>query len=319
MTTATLAILLVPGVFQLPQPEELVILGTGVICREEPTSSAARVGNLRFAGIVWVESDVEPENPSSEWHFVRSPYLRAPCWVHGSLTAPFDGNLPEEAVLAVVEHVLATSEGRPLEDFVQTHNLFVQSWIGYQRYEFNADESPVLSLRRLELLSEAFSGLKRSRIDSDPLSRAWVLSHGPLLRYFEPGGEWEVQRSAYWALFERFRGSDAEEDLAWAAARQPASADCEGQGECYLRRITRSVSQYWERYPNGEFIEEALKMAVGYAGVVNRCEEPDWSIRFPGELISEIRESLSEVDPSVKAEMLRILVHAEAKCLIRSP
>lgn len=301
------------------QREERIVIGTNVACREQPIKSARVLGRLDLPGLVWVEEEQLAEEEGGGWLRVRSFSPEVVCWVAEALTTPYVRERPEDVLLTIADHFLASSEGRPLEDFVRVDNLFAQEGVGYGHYEIDIESSPVLSLRRLELLSLAMSATDRWEVLPDPFKHAWILSHGPTLRSFSPSGTWVVDHDAFWALQARFKDTSMADELAWAAARQPVYHDCEDSGDCYLGRITRSLSRYWQTYPNGRFIEGALDMAVGYAEITARCEEEDWPVLSTREGIERVRQTLAGVTADKKAKLLAVLSKAEAKCLVRTP
>ena len=179
---------------------------------------------------------------------------------------------------------------------------------------FNVEASPILSLRRLELVSQALSLVNRWDAEDDPLMRAWILSQDPAVRYFEPAANWFVSRESYEELHERFSDDPLAEELLWAAARQPPSDDCEGPADCVLRRPLRSVATYWVRYPDGRFVAEAVAQAVGQLRGLVRCDR--FSITDPPTpaRLDELRATLGEVAEADKAPLLALLANAEAGC-----
>lgn len=318
MARTLILILLFPLSSPAQQREERIVIGTNVACREQPTRSAKVLGTLDLPGLVWVEEEQPSGAEGGSWLRVRSFSPEVVCWVAEALTTPYERERPEEVLLTIADHFVASSEGRPLEDFVRVDNLFAQEWAGYGHHEIDFESSPILSLRRLELLSAAMRATSRREVLPDPFKHAWILSHGRTLRSFEPSGTWVVDHDAFWALHDRFENTSMADELAWAAARQPVYHDCEDSGDCYLGRITRSLSRYWQSYPNGRFIEEALGMAVEYAEITARCREEDWPVFSTREGIESVRRTLSGVPEAKKAKLLGVLSRAEADCLVRT-
>lgn len=296
-----------------PQESQRIVVGTQVVCRSDPARNADKIGELRFASTVSVEDRRSAEETSDEWLFVRAHYLLAPCWVLETLTAR-KGPDPAADLLTIVDHMLATSEGRPLADFVEAEILFTQGWVGYGSDRVDVDASPLLSLRRLELLGKAVGTTRRREMEDYPFQRAWILSHGTTLRYFEPGGMWFVRREEYDGLYERFSETNYADELAWAAARQPRYDDCEGGADCYLTRPIQSVARYWVRFPAGRFVSESISLAVRQLQPLRSCDRPPTARAGTEKRLRELRDSLEAVEEAEKEPVLTLLREFERGC-----
>jgi len=255
---------LVPVAGGAVQTEDRVVVATDVACRVSAETSAAAVA---------------------------------------SLTAPFDRSRPEDALLAIADHILA-SDDRPFEEYVRAENLFLDP-----PWRVVPDSVPVLALRRLQLVDAVVSTEPRWEIEKDSLKYAWILAHEDELVYNEPGGNGYVARALYWDLFERFRGTELAEELAWIAASRPLLGECEGHPDCQLETILRSVAGYWDRFPGGRFLGEAVAAAKETTGLVRRrlCEQASAEHTVPDRILDELRGSLDAVAPVAKSGILEDL------------
>lgn len=299
------------SVLAAPQVESRVILGNGVACRASPTRSAEAVGALNFDD-VRVNDRSDASGNQETWLLVQSSRLRRPCWVLGTLTTTFDRGQPEIALLAVADHVLASSGGRDFPDIVRVHNLFLPGNTTWAR-GVDVDSSPILSLRRLELVSAVLSTVNFLDARRDPVILAWILLQGQTVRYFEPGGTWQVTRREYEALYERFAETQWAEELLWASARQPRSDDCETTADCRLGRPLQSVATYWVRYPDGRFVTEAVAQAINQLRGLTRCDRYRYEPATPARL-EELRGTLEDVPIAQKTPLLALLDDVEAGC-----
>jgi len=295
-----------------PQIEMRAVLGTGVSCRASPADTAAVVAGLGVEDVVTVEGRSE-DAAGLVWLRVRAPRAYGPCWVVERLTTAFDRSVPTEALLVVADHVLSSRGGRPVDGFVRVWNLFeddVHSWAR----EAQVGTSPVLSLRRAERVGAVLDRVRRPDVLRDPLLHAFVLSLGPMVRYFEPGGLWHVTRAHYRSLHERFADTAWAEELLWAAARQPRYDDCEGNTDCYLGRPLESVATYWTVYPDGRFVDEAIGIGASQLAGLPYCEAIHRSTPVTPGVLQELRDTLGPVDDARAEPLLDRLAAIEAGC-----
>lgn len=313
MTSLIAVLALLVGTVGPSQVQERVVLGTNVSCRQEPSRSAEKLGVLEVGDLIMDVSDSR-RSTSDDWVLVQAVTLNESCWVYAGLTASQDRRRPAEALLAIADHMLSSKAWRDLADYVKVDNFFRQGYVVSSVYAVDVADSPLLSLRRLELLSLALSSSAPRRLRRDPFQHAWILSFGSIVRYFEPGGRWIVTREAYLDLYERFAATRWSEELAWAAARQPRYDDCEGSTDCLLGRILESGAIYWALYPRGRFISEALARALAQVQSAAQCGEI--TLREPASLrrLDEVRRSIAEIQAVEKEELIALLLEIERGC-----
>jgi hypothetical protein len=212
----------------------------------------------------WLHVTEERDSEGETWYL----HEWNSCWVYGPLTTESDD--VEQALLTIADRILARTDDVAFEEYVAVHNLLTQSSSPGVRslpspyYPPLIEGSPILQLRRLQVLAQAFSppDLKRSVVVRDPLTVAWVASNRDVLKYYEPAGAWYVFSDKFWALYERHPNSPRAEEIAWAAARgQVGTEECDGP--CIMEQVGRTFARYWATYPSGRWVEEALAQAAG--------------------------------------------------------
>jgi hypothetical protein len=81
-----------------------------------------------------------------------------------------------------------------------------------------------------------------------------------VLRYHEPGGRWILPPEVGWRLYDQYRSTPWAEEIAWFAAQGSLGGD-ECDAACIFDGLSRSYARYWEAFPNGRWIDEALTSA----------------------------------------------------------
>ena len=245
------------------------------------------------------------------WTFVPS----IGCWVQASLTAP--GNT-DEHVIRITERFFTAPEGRTPENFMRLYNFLTGRRHGHPDA---VERSPILGLRRLEVLEEVFATAGWS---VDPLTLAVIETLDSDLRYIEYAGGWSLRDDAVVNLYERYRGQPEAHEILWHIASASALHDCEGDLACFIEaEILNRVARYWVDYPEGPHMTDAVVRAVDRLGSrLQGCRTArdaeqgsqeaewlavvDWDERG-AEAVRQLRSTLSEVGEATKAPLLRLL------------
>jgi hypothetical protein len=291
-----------------PQGDERVVLDTSVPCYAAQTQNAEVVTELSVAS----ELSASREPTDDGWLLTVAPGVGQLCWVSADATTSLDRNQPEVAFLAVVDHVLATREGKDFADFVQVHNLFIP-WNPMWTRTADVSSSPILSLRRAEIVDAALSTISLAESRDEPLIQSFVLSQGSTIRYSEPAGRWHVYRAFYRDIYRRFADSPQAEDLLWAAAHHPPYNACENSISCRLERPLESVATYWVQYPNGRFVAEAVELALEQLGALANCRALDPEAATP-RVVADLLATLENVDPARKSSVVALLESVLTEC-----
>jgi hypothetical protein len=283
-----------------------IVIASGVACRAEPSATAQKINTYGLGA--FVTATMESEVDGATWYFVtaKSPS----CWIFGPLTTEWHSDR-QPMLLAVVDHLLSHSTEARFEDYVAVENLLTES------SEVVAS-SGLLQFRKLELINQALSlkDVSGPSLEEDPLKKAWVLSHGDLVFFFDPDAAWYIRPDAYWSLYEKNKNAPWAEELAWTAAEIGIPSD-ECYSACVLDKIDRKWLQYWTRYPHGSKIKEALEQATPpakYAADLACYDpsEPDYSV--PRQILDKMRSSLADVTETGKIPFLQYIDGIERKC-----
>ena len=110
----------------------------------------------------------------------------------------------------------------------------------------------------------------------------YALGHSDV-RYFPPGGLYHVPGERFWQLHEQHAESMDAELIAWTwtAAEAPVFTD-ECYAACNLRMLARSYMRYWEAFPRGNYVVEALTIAA------TRCRRARWQPIVPTALSQRV-------------------------------
>ena len=245
------------------------------------------------------------------WTFVP----RTGCWVRASLTAP--GNT-DEHVLRIADRFFAAPEGRSREYQLRVYNVLSSRRHGHADA---VERSPILGLRRLQLLKRGFATVRWS---VDPLTLAVIRTLDAELRYYEPAGGWYLRDEAVLNLYERYRGQPEAQEILWSIASASALHDCEGDLACFIQAaVLNRVARYWVDYPEGPRVADAMARAVdrlrhsleGCRAARDAEEESrgggwlegvGWEARG-AEAVRQLRDTLSEVGEALKAPLVRLL------------
>jgi hypothetical protein len=289
-----------------------MVIAAGVVCRTQPSQSAEKVYAYKLGDLAGVSKETQQDG--AYWYFDqwRISGQSPACWIYGPLTTEFVESDPELALLAVIDHVLLRPAEARFEDYVAVENLLAEP-----RFSSVVKTSGLLQFRKLDILNQAVSreDARGRTLDRDPLRKAWVLSHGDLVYYFDPDDQWHVRPAAYWSLYEKYQQAPWAEELAATAAQLFIPGD-ECYANCLLDKIDKTFLQYWTRYPKGSAIGPALTkasaLAKSAADLACLSKETDYSV--PRSLLAKIRISLQEVAAPEKRQLLRYLDHIERKC-----
>ncbi len=289
-----------------------IIIASGVVCRAQPYPLAERVFTYKLGDLVGVTK--ETSEGGTLWYFDqwRVSGQSPSRWIYGPLTTEFKESDPEPALLAVTDHVLQRPNESRFEDYVAVENLLAEA-----RFSSVVRSSGLLQFRKLNLLNQALSreDARGRMFDRDPLKKAWVLSHGDLVYYFDPDDQWHVRPAAYWSLYEQYQQAPWAEDLASTAAQLFVPSD-ECYANCLLDKIDKTLLQYWTRYPKGSAIGQALTKATALAKSAAdlACLDKNADYSVPRSLLDKIRISLQEVVAPEKRQLLGYLDQIERKC-----
>ena len=245
------------------------------------------------------------------WTFVPS----MGCWVQTSLTAPGD---TDEHVVQITERFFTAPEGRSPESFLRVYNVLTSRRHGHRDA---VERSPVLGLRRLELMERAFATTRRSL---DPLALAVIRTLDADLRYIEYAGGWSLRDDAVLNLYERYRGQPEAHEILRQIAGAAALHDCEGDLACFIQaEVLNRVARYWADYPEGPYIADAVARAVDrLRHDLQACRaardaergtpearwlaDVGWEARG-AEAVRQLRATLSEVGEAARAPLVQLL------------
>jgi hypothetical protein len=293
-------------------PQSRMVITTDAVCRVAPDASAAVDYSYKLGDIV--QATKEELSRGTYWYFDISHIKgEAPsCWIDASLTTEYSPSNPEPALVAALDQMLQHPDKARFEDYVAAENL-----LSGPAYSPVWTSSGLLQFRELSLIDQAISrdDARGRTLSKEPLKKAWVLSHGNLVIYFDPDDRWFVLPEKYWDLYEKNKQEPWAEDLAWTAAQVPIPSD-ECYADCVLDKIDRTFLQYWTRFPRGSKIRQALTEATPMAkyAVELACSSDDTDFSVPRPLLEKLRTSLAGVTAPEKGQFLDYLAQIEQKC-----
>jgi hypothetical protein len=289
------------------QEDMRLVIATNLACRAEPNRSAPVVRGLRMGEVILASE--RPEDDGDPWFLDQ--WRR--CWVFGPLTAGWQDR--EQALLRAADRILAGTDDVPFEDFVAVDNLLVQTRVRGHLGATVLEESPLLQVRRLQVLHAA-AGARDAwpgAVARDPLRSAWFFNNRDAFQYHEPAGRWVVVSETYWELFERHRDSEWAEEIAWAATEGSVLGD-ECDGPCELEWIMRTTGRYWAAFPQGRWVDEALARATRKAEFGARMGCFESRAEEAREQARRVRDSLSRVTAPERGALLAGVERIERAC-----
>lgn len=301
---------------ETPEARELAIVASAVACRARPSPEAGGWGRLPLDDhFRTVRADTIAAGEA--WVFV--PQRR--CWVAARHTA---AGGTDEHVSTIVDRFRTSGEGWSLDGFLRVYNVLSSRNRGHAEV---VEASPILGLRRLEVLRGALTFL--SPRNTDALTLAWVASLGDEVAVTAEGHAWTVGDSAYLRLHEKHRGHPFAEEIMWKFASESDAYGCEGEFACYVeQRVVIRLARYWIDYPRGRHVAEAVETARAVlADGVEVCsaargaepdsrEATDWFWTYWGQRGAEVAEdlvaTLARVSDEDKAPLIDALGALEA-------
>lgn len=292
------------------------------VCRVTPQPSADAMGMLDAGDLVLVYQGVSTS--AGQWTRVTAGTLGRfgvpdGCWVPSSdvVLARGTGHF-----LQMADGLLSATVSPTLDALLAVHNLFGHPW-----YREEVDASPVLGLRRLQVLRAALRPLRPR--DADALTVAWIRALEDGVRLAHEGNIWTVSEEAYLSLYEKHRSDPFAEEIMWEYASESVRRDCEGVFACDVEDgVINRLARYWTDFPNGSHIAEALEEArtvIGYgleSCKAARGRETDsrearawgWSgwDRSGAKITRELLATLDAVSDEDKAPLLEKLAELEA-------
>jgi len=292
------------------------------VCRAAPRSSADAVGMFETGDLVLVHQDVSTS--AGQWMRVTAGTLGRfgvpdGCWVPASdlVRATGTGHF-----LQLADGLLSATVSPTLDELLAVHNLFGHPW-----YRDAVEASPVLGLRRLQVLRAALRPLGPR--DADALTLAWIRALEDEVRLAHEGNIWTVSEEAYLSLYEKHRSDPFAEEIMWEYASESVRRDCEGVFACDVEEgVINRLARYWIDFPDGRHIAEAVEAArtvIDYGlQSCNAARGPEtdsrearvwkWSgwERSGDEITQEMRTTLEAVSDEHKAPLLETLAELEA-------
>jgi len=319
------------------------VLKHDVACRVGPTPNALIAADLEFRDVVEFRGHTSEDG---EWLAVaperrrfrmdRGPHGSSPprtrtegtCWVPRNLVSPHGSDDEREGFLRAAAD-LAFSETTPYDadDYLRLLSQFV-AWPDVVR------ASPVLRMRELDLLGSAlrtsevaasyqlwddgYRGYGRHR--DDPLTLNWLYLQGDRISSGEEGGL-DVGYEQYDALYREFADHPEAEELLWGVAQQRAPTSFEHCViVCVWEDILARWARYWQAYPNGQYVTEAVSYADEH---VARFEEAYWGdceasgARLPNPGLESLKELMVATDvlDTPEASALRARLNAALEAI----
>lgn len=326
MNRAVASLVLLAAVFAEPD-QAAAQYGTAsvsseTVCRAAPQRSADAVGTLEAGDLVLVYQGVSTS--AGQWTRVTAGPLRRSgvpdgCWVPSSDVVRARGT---GHFLRLADGLLSATVSPTLDELLAVHNLFGHPW-----YREEVEASPVLGLRRLQVLRAALRPLRPR--DADALTLAWIGALEDEVTLAHEGNIWTLSDEVYLNLYEKHRSDPLAEEIMWEYARESIRRDCEGVLACEVEDgVINRLARYWIDFPHGRHVAEAVEEARTVIGDgLESCRAArgrgtdsrearmwGWSgwDRSGAEITRELRATLEAVRDEDKAPLLKQLAELEA-------
>ena len=238
--------------------QRYIATASGVNVRENPSSTAAEVMQLKFGTIVRVIG----RSPTSQTIGVNQDlwYKIAPVvtggkggWVFNRFLRRLEANRRETIYREIADERIK-SGGKSFAANAELYE-FLTRILPEVKTQSNVAE---LNLNKLQALKAALADIPADKINQPPY-KAFLAAQKDELVYSEPAGEYYVKSESFWDLAKKYKTLPIGERIAWEAARNPLPGECEGYLNCYLYFMKATHGDYLEQFPRGAHATESLK------------------------------------------------------------
>jgi hypothetical protein len=291
----------------LAAAEDLVLItGSNVRVRENPTTAAAQIGEADlFQSFRLLNAGGKEETiggKTGRWHQLQfSP--QATGWVFGAFAVVTPSEHLDDAILTAIVEKLKNSS-IPLAD---AQNLV----LAIAKKAADCPDRTVkakLGLLRLHSLQKALDAYDllpknggRERLAESAPTGSFFHRLSDLIIYNEPAGSHLVRAEALWKLFEEFKDTEFADDLAWEASQQILAGETEGYVPAVVAKSIRMDGEYLRVMPTGKHVGEAIS---GLGETLTYAVEQLADSRnaaFSPEEMSELQEHLKRIQALLDA------------------
>lgn len=237
--------------------QTLITSAANARLRSAPGTQSSVVTNLPLG----TELQLTDATGQGEWIRVRTSRGEEG-WIRKTMALPIsDSTYPK-----VVRELIAARLSRQDDGFVGRMELV--AFIEHARgWPWSVEDLGWLELQRLRALQAALRTIPFRRERWDDRLRSWIAARAAEIRYSEPGGQWIINRDIILDSQATYRATAVADELAWFAAENGLTGECEGYLVCYLESIDKLQGEYLRRQPEGKHVEEAaarIKFIIEY-------------------------------------------------------
>ncbi|MBN2694281.1 SH3 domain-containing protein [bacterium] len=246
--------------------ELLITTGSGGRIREKADTSGKTLVSLPIGDVLEL---VEKSKTASKigdmnfhWFKVKTTDGTSG-WIYGSMLAPFDEKNGVEIYKKIVKERF--SKTRTFEEYGD-----IVRWLGkLQKKEISNEISCELEYYRLLALKESIDQLiQKGDYNSVNDKHPWIKENSKDLFYHELAGIYILNREEILKTAQKYKDTKSAEKLYWLRANTYLGGECEGYIPCGISSTSFMQGEYVEKYPKGEFSDEAIAKIVETLGQI---------------------------------------------------
>jgi hypothetical protein len=292
-----LALTLATAHFAAAADEQCITNGTNVRLRAAPQ----RAASIAFELPIGTELSVLERSgaPSDPWLRVRTNDGRTG-WVLGRLTTKIDAQRSDDTVESILLDQLKKEADSSFEARLQVFD-FIEQRSGRVK---DREREARFALYRLRSMQHVFASIPSQGNDRDPY-RDWIAKHDDAARYNSPAGAWMVDPEYVKRIHDRYRDTNAADEIAWLYVGNGLTGECEGDVPCYVRWTNALEGWYLRTHPTGKHTDDAnAEIALKLNDAMDNLRN------FPS--------VLAEFDPSKRCRELRTALEPLATAVTAS-
>lgn len=235
--------------------EQIIITVTAARIRSEPNLTAEILKKTNLGTILLVADE------NDKWYQVKLSEEETneetqKGWIAKTISAEFT-NSDNAEIYKIIAEKYARREKIDLDTAGELIEFLEKAADDVRTYEDGGN----FRLRRLQTLGSTLKDIPFNKSENEPF-KTFLEKYKDEIVYSEPAGEWYIKSDEFWRLHERYKAYKIGEEIAWQAAKNPLSGECEGYVNCHLYNLRATSGEYLNFYPNGRYSKEALENII---------------------------------------------------------